>query len=61
MTTKSRNTKRYDAVAMVREIRDAHFRRTHDPNFDPAELKRIKAKWTKLLEEDRKARRKDAA
>jgi len=51
MKTKAKPKERYDAVQMVREIRDAHYRRDTDPNFDPAELKRIKAKWTKLLEE----------
>ncbi|MBK8498376.1 MAG: hypothetical protein IPL52_06050 [Flavobacteriales bacterium] len=60
MNTKAKPKKRYDAVAMVREIRDAHYRRDTDPNFDPAELKRIKAKWTKLLEESLKARKKAA-
>jgi hypothetical protein len=54
MKTKVPTKKRYDAVAMVREIRDAHYRRDTDPNFDPAELKRIKAKWTTLLEEQMK-------
>ena len=57
MNTKAKPKKRYDAVAMVREIRDAHYRRDTDPNFDVAELKRIKAKWTKLLEDDLKARK----
>ncbi|MBK9274813.1 MAG: hypothetical protein IPM49_09770 [Flavobacteriales bacterium] len=61
MNTEARKKKRFDAVAMVREIREAHYRRDTDPNFDPAELKRIKAKWTKLLEEDLKARGKKAA
>jgi len=51
---KAKKKKRYDAVKMVREIRDAHYRRDTDPNFDPAELKRIKEKWTKLLEEQMK-------
>lgn len=52
--------KRYDALAMVREIRDAHYRPDNDPDFDPAELKRIKAKWTKMLDEQLKAQKKAA-
>ncbi|MBK6627149.1 MAG: hypothetical protein IPJ87_13010 [Flavobacteriales bacterium] len=51
---------RYDAVKMVREIREAMYRERHDPDFDPAEFKRIKAKWTKLLEEQLKAKKKAA-
>jgi len=60
MNTEARKKKRYDAVAMVREIREAHYRRDTDPNFDPAELKRIQAKWTRLLDESMKARKKAA-
>ena len=60
MNTEARKKKRYDAVAMVREIREAHYRRDTDPDFDPAELKRIKAKWTRLLDESLKARKKAA-
>lgn len=60
MSTATKPKERYDAVKMVREIRDAIYRQRHDPDFDPAELKRIKAKWTKLLEEDLKARKKAA-
>ncbi len=36
---------------MVRNIRDALYRQTKDPNFDPEEFVRIKKKWTKLLEQ----------
>ena len=56
MKTNIKAKKRYDAVKMVREIREAHYRRDTDPNFDPAELKRIKAKWTKLLDEQLKTK-----
>ena len=58
ITTKPK--KRYDAVQMVREIRDAMYRKDNDPDFHPAEFKRIKAKWTKLLEEQLKAKKKAA-
>lgn len=47
---KSRKKKSFDAVQMVREIRDAQYRQATDPNFDPRELEKIKDKWTKLLE-----------
>ena len=60
MSITSKPRKRYDAVKMVREIRDAMYRKDNDPDFDPAEFKRIKAKWTKLLEEDLKARKEAA-
>lgn len=61
MKTKAKPKKLYDAVQMVREIRDAMYRERHDPNFDPKEHKRIKAKWTKLLNEDLRAGKKVAA
>ena len=60
MKAATKPKERYDAVKMVREIRDAMYREKHDPDFDPAEFKRIKAKWTKLLEESLKARKKAA-
>jgi len=60
MSTTTKPKKRYDAVQMVREIRDAMYRKDNDPDFDPTELKRIKAKWTKLLEEQLKAKKKAA-
>jgi hypothetical protein len=47
---KSKEKKKFDAVQMVREIRDAMFRKETDPHFDPKEFDRIKEKWTKLLE-----------
>lgn len=34
---------------MVREIRDAMYKKVTDPNFDKNEFTRIKVKWTKLL------------
>ena len=39
-------SKIFDTHLTVRKIRDAHFRRTHDPNFDPAALKLIKVRIT---------------
>jgi hypothetical protein len=47
---KNRKKKIFDAVQMVREIRDAMFRKETDPHFNPKEFDRIKEKWTKLLE-----------
>ena len=46
----------FDTNKMVREIRDAMQRERHDPDFHPAEFKRIKARWTKLLDEQLKAK-----
>lgn len=53
--------KQFDAVLMVREIRDAMYRKATDPNWDPKELARIKAKWSKLLEEQERTGKKNAA
>lgn len=39
----------FDSVKMVREIRDAMYKKATDPNFDKNEFTRIKLKWTKLL------------
>ncbi|PIV58263.1 MAG: hypothetical protein COS14_10530 [Bacteroidetes bacterium CG02_land_8_20_14_3_00_31_25] len=47
---KNKGKKIFDAVLMVREIRDAMFKKATDPNFDQKEFDRIKAKWSKLLE-----------
>ncbi len=47
---KSKRKKIFDAVQMVREIRDAMFKKATDPNFDLKEFDRIKQKWSKLLE-----------
>ena len=52
METKKK--KLFDAVQMVRDIRDALYRQKTDPNFDPMEFQRIKEKWTKLLEQQEK-------
>ena len=51
---KTKKKKLFDAVQMVREIRDAPYRQKTDPNFDPKEFQRIKEKWTKLLEQQEK-------
>ena len=48
---KSKKRKLFDAVQMVRDIRDASYRQANDPDFDPKEFERIKQKWTKLLEQ----------
>jgi len=47
---KAKQKKLFDAVQMVRDIRDAMYRQSTDPNFDPKEFDRIKEEWTKLLE-----------
>ncbi len=47
---KNKKKKIFDAVQMVREIRDAMFKKETDPHFDPKEFDLIKEKWTKLLE-----------
>lgn len=41
---KTKKKKLFDAVQMVREIRDASYRQKTDPNFDPKEFQRIKEK-----------------
>jgi isocitrate dehydrogenase kinase/phosphatase len=51
---KSKKKKIFDAVQMVREIRDAMFKQSTDPNFDKKNFLRIKKKWEKLLEEQNK-------
>ncbi len=51
---KNKRKKVFDAVQMVREIRDAIFKKATDPNFDPKEFDRIKAKWTELLKQQEK-------
>ena len=47
---KSKKIKYFDAVQMVRDIRDAIYKQATDPNFDPKEFEEIKEKWSKLLE-----------
>jgi hypothetical protein len=51
---KTKNKKLFDAVQMVRDIRDAFYRQRTDPNFNPIEFEIIKDKWTKLLEKQEK-------
>ncbi len=46
---KNKESKIFDSVKMVREIRDAMYKKVTDPNFDKNEFTRIKVKWTKLL------------
>ena len=55
---KTKKKKLFDAVQMVRDIRDASYRQKTDPNFDPKEFERIKEKWTKLLEQQEKEKLK---
>ena len=57
---KTKKKKIFDTVLMTREIRDAMFRRTTDPNFDPKEFTRIKEKWTKLLKQQEEVIAKDS-
>jgi hypothetical protein len=52
---KNNKKKYFDAVQMVRDIRDALFRQATDPNFDVKEFERIKEKWSKLLDLQEKA------
>ena len=51
---RNKKKKIFDAVQMVREIRDALYQQSIDPNFDPKEFNRIKEKWTILLEQQEK-------
>ena len=51
---KNKKEKLFDAVQMVRDIRDALYQQTTDPNFDPKEFNRIKKKWTHRLEQQEK-------
>jgi len=52
---KSKKSKIFDTVQMVREIRDAMYRQATDPNFDPKEFEHIKEKWTRLLEKQERS------
>jgi hypothetical protein len=47
---KDKKAKYFDAVQMVRDIRDAIYKRATDPDFDPIEFDEIKEKWSALLE-----------
>ncbi len=51
---KSKRKKIFDAVQMVREIRDAMFKNATDSNFDQKGFDRIKQKWSKLLDQQEK-------
>ena len=51
----TKKKKLFDAVQMVRDIRDAFYRQQTDPNFDIKELKQIKEKWNRLLALQEKA------
>ena len=45
----------FDAVKMMREIRDALSRKySNDPSYDENVLKKIKAKYTELLKKQEK-------
>lgn len=52
---KNKKKKLFDAVQMVRDIRDAMYQQATDPNFDPKEFKDIKEKWSRLLEQQEKS------
>ena len=48
----------FDAVKMMREIRDQLSKKyNNDPSFSEKELKRIKTKYTKLLEQQELSQR----
>ena len=47
---KDKKAKYFDAVQMVRDIRDAIYKRATDTDFDPKEFDEIKEKWSALLE-----------
>ncbi|MGA2298289.1 MAG: hypothetical protein ABSG15_12145 [FCB group bacterium] len=49
---KNKKDKYFDAVQMVRDIRDAMYRQRVDPDFKMVEFEKIKEKWTKLLEQE---------
>ena len=53
---KTKKKKIFDAVQMVRDIREAMFKQQTDPNFDPSEFRRIREKWTKRLTLQRKSK-----
>lgn len=50
---KNKTNKYFDAVQMVREIRDAIYMKSKDPLYDVAEFKKINEKWTKLLKQQK--------
>ncbi len=51
---KTKQNKLFDSVQLVREIRDAMYCQRTDPYFDLNEFKRIKQKWTNILEQQEK-------
>jgi hypothetical protein len=50
---KNKTKKYFDSVQMVREIRDAIYLKSKDPEFDIAEFKKITEKWTMLLKQQK--------
>ncbi len=50
---KNKTKKYFHAVQMVREIRDAIYMKSKDPEYDAAEFKKINEKWTKLLKQQK--------
>ena len=52
----NKSKKLFDAVQMVRDIRDAMYRQRTDPNFKETEFDEVKTKWTILLEQQEKSR-----
>ena len=48
---RNKRKKIFDSIKMVREIRNAMYKKDTDPDFDKKEFDRIKQKWTKLLKE----------
>lgn len=53
---KNKEKKVFDSVKMVREIREAMYRKETDPKFDKSEFTRLKLKWTKLLNLQQKSK-----
>jgi len=54
-TLPKQNEKYFDAVQMVREIRDAIYKQRTSSDFDPEEFRLIKEKWTGLLKQQQKS------
>lgn len=52
---KVKKIKYFDAVQMVRDIRNAIYKKATDPDFDPKEFDEIKEKWSKLLEKQERS------
>lgn len=49
---KNNKEKCFDAVQMVRDIRDAMFEEQTNPNFNPNEFEKIIVKWEEFLEQE---------